>query len=71
MRKEIPIKEEYSNDISSGTFDIYKLHNNFYCFFLDYYAMIIKGDLENIIFEENLDNIIFVEWNNILILQKK
>ena len=34
-------------------------------FFFFYYAMIIKGDLENINFEENLDNIIFVEWNNI------
>ena len=63
-RKEIPIKSGLKY-IYQGFFDIYKLHKNFYCFFLDEYAMIIKGDLENLNFEEKNDNIIFVEENNI------
>jgi len=64
MRKEIPIKKQlYGNDSPSKDYDIYILCNNHSCFLLDnYYAMIIKGNLEEINFEEINDNDIYIDY---------
>ena len=63
MRKKIPIKKHlYEIYSPSRNYDIYKLYNNLYCFMLDDNAMIIKGNLEEINFEENNDNVIYLDY---------
>ena len=60
-RKEIPIVVEMVRLYNfEEKFGLYELYNNIYCFFLYYYIMIIKGNLEEINFKENSENIIYI-----------
>lgn len=65
LRKEIPIKIEL-NEINSTNYEynIYKLNDEMQCFLLGKYAIIIKGNLEKINFEEDI-NVFYFTWFDI------